>query len=60
MTAFAIVRLVELGDEVIVTYEATRADGGRFRNTEVITFSADRIVRAEVYFGWELGAAPRT
>jgi hypothetical protein len=49
------VRLFEAGDEVIVTYESTRPDGGRSRNTEVLTFDADDRVRvAEVYFGWEL------
>jgi ketosteroid isomerase-like protein len=47
-------RLVENGDEVIVTYEATRSDGTRFRNTEVLTFDRDRIRKAEVYFGWNL------
>src|SRR5438045_7489687 len=52
---FEFVRLVEVGDEVIVTYEMRRADGGRGRNTEVLTFdSDDRIVRTEVYFGWNL------
>ena len=47
-------RLVELGDEVLVTYEATRTDGGRFRNTEVLTFNGDQLARVEVYFGWNL------
>lgn len=47
-------RLVENLDEVIVTYEATRTDGTRFRNTEVLTFDAGKICRAEVYFGWDL------
>jgi ketosteroid isomerase-like protein len=47
-------RLVENGDEVIVTYERAHANGGRGRNTEVLTFDGDRIVRAEVYFGWNL------
>ena|SRR5437763_3415809 len=52
---FEFVRLIEVGDEVIVTYEMRRADGGRGRNTEVLTFdSGDRIVRTEVYFGWNL------
>jgi ketosteroid isomerase-like protein len=50
----AIVRIVEQGDEVLVTYEATRTDASRFRNTEVLTFAGDKIVRAEVYFGWNL------
>jgi ketosteroid isomerase-like protein len=53
-TAFAFVRLFEHGDEVVVTYEATRPDGTRFRNTEVLTFAGDRIARVEVYFGWNL------
>ena len=52
--AYAFVRLAELGDEVVVTYEATRRDGGRFRNTEILTFAGEKIRRAEVYFGWDL------
>jgi hypothetical protein len=51
---FEFVRLVESGDEVIVTYEMTRSDGGRGRNTEILTFEGDRITGAEVYFGWNL------
>jgi ketosteroid isomerase-like protein len=47
-------RLLEHGDEVVVTYEATRTDGSRFRNTEVLGFDGDLQVRAEVYFGWDL------
>ena len=48
-------RLVEVGDdEVLVTYEATKTDGKRLQNTEVLTFQGDRICRAEVYFGWDL------
>jgi hypothetical protein len=39
---------------VLVTYEATRTDGTRFRNTEVLTFDSEKICRAEVYFGWDL------
>lgn len=52
--AFSFVRLVEVGDEVLVTYEATRTDGSRFRNTEIFGFEGDRIGRVEVYFGWNL------
>ena len=52
--AFEFERLVEVGDEVLVTYEATRVDGSRFRNTEVITFRGDGVCRVEVYFGWNL------
>jgi ketosteroid isomerase-like protein len=53
-TSFEFVRTVESGDEVIVTYEATRVDGSRFRNTEVLTFEGEKIVETEVYFGWDL------
>jgi ketosteroid isomerase-like protein len=52
--SFEYKRLVESCDEVVVTYEATRTDGSRFRNTEVLTFAGDKIRRAEVYFGWDL------
>jgi hypothetical protein len=52
--AYSFERLFEHGDEVVVTYEATRTDGTRFRNTEVLTFSGDQISRVEVYFGWNL------
>ena len=52
--SFEFVRLIESGDEVVVTYEGTRTDGTRFRNTEVLTFDGDKISKAEVYFGWDL------
>lgn len=52
--AFEFTRLIESGDEVVVTYQATKTDGKRFRNTEVLTFDADKICRVEVYFGWDL------
>lgn len=52
---FEFVRLVDSGDEVIVTYELHRSDGSGGRNTEVLTFDdSDKIVRTEVYFGWNL------
>jgi len=47
-------RLIEAGDEVVVTYEGTKTDGKRFRNTEVLTFQGEKISRVEVYFGWDL------
>jgi ketosteroid isomerase-like protein len=52
--AFAYVRLFEHGDEVHVTYESTRTDGSRFRNTEIHAFAGERIRQVEVYFGWNL------
>jgi hypothetical protein len=54
LTEFEFVRLIEDGDEVVVTYEATRKDRSRFRNTEVLGFDGDKQVRVEVYFGWNL------
>ena len=47
-------RLIEDGDEVIVTYESTKTDGRRLRNTEVLTFARRQLRRAEVYFGWDV------
>jgi ketosteroid isomerase-like protein len=54
--AFEYVRLAEVGDEVLVTYEATRSDGTKFRNTEIFGFAGDLITSTEVYFGWNLSA----
>jgi hypothetical protein len=51
---FEFLRLFEVGDEVIVTYVMRRSDGGGGRNTEVLTFKGERVVGAEVYFGWEV------
>ncbi|MBV9196069.1 MAG: nuclear transport factor 2 family protein [Solirubrobacterales bacterium] len=51
---FEFVRVVEAGNEVIVTYEMTGPGGGTGRNTEILTFNGDHIVCAEVYFGWNL------
>ena len=53
--SFEFVRLIESGDEVVVTYESDTSGGGRGRNTEIITFDDnDMITRTEVYFGWDL------
>jgi len=54
LAAFDVKRLYEQGDEVVVTYEAERNDGSRFRNTEVLTFAGDQVRLVEVYFGWNL------
>ncbi len=52
--SFEYQRLFEANDEVIVTYEATKTDGRRFRNTEIFGFDGDKISRVEVYFGWDV------
>lgn len=52
--SFEFVRLAEVGEEVLATYEATGGDGRRFRNTEIFGFSGEKISRVEVYFGWNL------
>jgi ketosteroid isomerase-like protein len=51
---FEFERVVEIGDEVLVTYESEKDDGTRFRNTEILGFAGDRIRSVEVYFGWDL------
>jgi ketosteroid isomerase-like protein len=53
-STFDFARMIESGDEVVVTYNATREDGSRFRNTEVLTFEDDQVAEIEVYFGWDL------
>jgi ketosteroid isomerase-like protein len=53
--SFEFKRLAETGDdEVLVTYELTKTDGHRFRNTEILSFKGEKICRAEVYFGWDV------
>jgi ketosteroid isomerase-like protein len=51
--SFEYKRLFEANDEVVVTYEATKTDGHRFRN-EIFGFDGDKISRVEVYFGWDV------
>jgi ketosteroid isomerase-like protein len=54
LARFAFTRVIESGDEVVVTYEAERVDGTRFRNTEVHTVAGGKVRAVEVYFGWNL------
>ena len=51
---FDFVHLVPHGDRVFVTYEGRMRDGGRFRNTEMVTVRDGRIAEVEVYFGWNI------
>lgn len=53
--SFQFKRLAELGDEeVLVTYECTKREGARFQNTELFSFRGEKIIKVEVYFGWDL------
>jgi hypothetical protein len=52
---FTFVRLLQAGEDVIVTYEIRRPNGSGGRNTEILTIDEhNMIVRTEVYFGWDL------
>lgn len=53
--SFNILKLVEQGNEVFVTYECRRDDGAVFRNTEFFVCHGERILKVEVYFGRETG-----
>ena len=54
ISGFDFINLVADGDRVFVTYEGRRANGRRFRNTEVVTVRKNQIVDVEVYFGWSI------
>jgi hypothetical protein len=54
LIGFDFIDLVPDKDRVFVTYEGRRANGGRFRNTEVVTVRNNQIVDVEVYFGWSI------
>jgi ketosteroid isomerase-like protein len=54
MAGFNIVHEAEAGDVACVVYEARTAGGKRFRNSEVHTVRDGKLVRTEVYFGWDL------
>jgi hypothetical protein len=46
---------LEVAVTVIVTYETDTSASRRGRNTEIFTFDdEEKIVRTEVYFGWDL------
>ena len=60
ISGFDLIHVVAQAGYVYVTYEGMTTAGKRFRNTELITVRAGRIVEVEVYFGWSLphAAAP--
>jgi ketosteroid isomerase-like protein len=51
---FNFLRLIEHDDEVVVTYEMTKPNGDKGRNTEILRIKNDKIVSVEVYFGWDI------
>lgn len=52
--SFDMLHMVADGTRVFVTYEAHAQNGGRFRNTEILTMRDGQLVEAEVYFGWSI------
>ena len=54
LEAFEFKRLIEAGDEVIVTYESTRIDGQPASATPRCSRSMAWRSAGEVYFGWDL------
>jgi ketosteroid isomerase-like protein len=51
---FDFINLVADGDRVFATYEGCKANGERFRNTEIVTVRNGQIIEVEVYFGWSI------
>ena len=52
-TGFDFINLVPDRNRVFVTYEG-RANGRKFRNTEIVSVRNNQIVDVEVYFGWSI------
>ncbi|WP_044042529.1 nuclear transport factor 2 family protein [Caballeronia insecticola] len=50
--SFTFVHLVRDGERVFVTYDLRTKEGASFRNTEILTIRNDKLVEAEVFFGW--------
>ncbi len=47
-------RLIEHDDEIVVTYEMTKPNGEKGRNTEILRVKDNKIISVEVYFGWDV------
>lgn len=54
IAGFDFSNLVAEGNRVFVTYEGRNTNGGRFRNTEILTIRDGKVTDAEVYFGWSI------
>jgi len=48
------VRIIESGEEVVITHKYIKPDGAKGCNTDIFTFDGDKITRLEVYFGWDI------
>jgi hypothetical protein len=55
-TKFKFLRLIEHDDEVVVTYEMTKPNGEKGRNTEILRIEDNKIISVEVYFGWDVSS----
>jgi ketosteroid isomerase-like protein len=53
---FNFLRFIEHDDEVVVTYEMTKPNGEKGRNTEILRIKDNKIVSVEVYFGWDVAS----
>ncbi|HYK24183.1 MAG TPA: nuclear transport factor 2 family protein [Candidatus Acidoferrum sp.] len=53
---FNFLRLIEHDDEVVVTYEMTKPNGEKGRNTEILRIKDNKIISVEVYFGWDVSS----
>jgi ketosteroid isomerase-like protein len=54
ITGFEFVRLIQDGEQVVATYIGQSNRGKPYRNTEIFTVRAGKIVEVEVYFGWSI------
>ena len=57
---FEFERVLEDGEDVVVTYLATDQKGAQFRNTEIFTFRGDQIVHVQVFFGSDTAESATT
>ena len=51
---FHFLHFFEKENIVFVTYEGQTIKNEKFRNCEIITFENKKIIKVEVYFGWNL------
>ena len=54
MASFNNIYEFEDGNQAFIVYEAYTSTGKHFRNSEVYTVRAGKLVATEVYFGWDI------